>query len=104
MKTDSPIAAILAAWLDAELFMRTGDTSCKHSTRLFVKTKYNKVTDDNGNTIGWTHAANDGTGYYSQAGLRPKKNFFGFKHEMEAAAVASLKHTHSELMKRVEVI
>lgn len=69
-----------------------------------VKTKYNKVTDGNGNTIGWTHAAKDGSGYYSQAGLRPKKNFFGFKHETEEKAVASLRHTHAELMKRVEVI
>ena len=30
----SDALAIGAAWLDAELFMRTGDTSCKHSTRL----------------------------------------------------------------------
>lgn len=69
-----------------------------------MKTNYSKVTDDKGNTIGWTHAAKDGSGYYSQAGLRPKKNFFGFKHATEAAAVASLKHNHAELMKRVEVI
>jgi len=26
--------AIGAAWLDAELFIRNGDTSCKHSVRL----------------------------------------------------------------------
>jgi hypothetical protein len=32
--TGSDALAIGAAWLDAELFMRTGDISCKHSTRL----------------------------------------------------------------------
>ena len=30
----SDALVIGSAWLDAELFMRTGDTSCKHSTRL----------------------------------------------------------------------
>lgn len=30
----SPMTSMLAAWLDAELFIRTGDSSCKHSTRL----------------------------------------------------------------------
>lgn len=69
-----------------------------------MKTNYSKVTDDNGNTIGWTHAAKDGSGYYSQAGLKPKKNFFGFKHESESKAVESLRRNHAELMKRVEVI
>jgi len=31
---ESPAIVIGAAWLDAELFMRTGDGSCKHSRRL----------------------------------------------------------------------
>ena len=31
---DSPAIVIRAAWLDSELFMRTGDGSCKHSRRL----------------------------------------------------------------------
>lgn len=30
----SPAIAILAAWLDAEMYMRCGDTSCRHSVRL----------------------------------------------------------------------
>ena len=30
----NPMLAIAAAWLDAELFMRCGDTRCQHSTRL----------------------------------------------------------------------
>lgn len=30
----NPMIAIAAAWLDAELYMRTGDGSCKHSVRL----------------------------------------------------------------------
>lgn len=67
-------------------------------------TNYSKVTDDNGNTIGWTHSAKDGSGYYSQAGLKPKKNFFGFKHESEAKAVESLRRNHAALMKSVEVV
>lgn len=31
----NPVVALAAAWLDAEVFIRTGDGSCQHSSRLF---------------------------------------------------------------------
>lgn len=69
-----------------------------------MKTIYNKVTTADGATIGWTHAAKDGTGYYSQAGLKPRKNFIGFKHSTEAEAKASLVRNHAKLKADTEII
>jgi hypothetical protein len=69
-----------------------------------MSTKYNKVTDEAGNVIGWTHQAKDESGYYSQAGLRPKKNFFGFNHATETAAAESLRKNAAALKASTETI
>lgn len=70
-----------------------------------MKRQYEKVTDSEGNTIGWVHQSMDETGWYSQNGTtRPKKNFVGFKHDTREKAIQSLQDRTRRFNDDVEVI